>query len=178
MTLYPIPVNFFNEITNLSWCDIKWGVENSLIALDVVIKKAEEKVLSEYYTKAELELSFLIPDDSYVLDDMAALLNELCPKFEDDECLIIKKTWLYIALSWLWMNRENFEDPLGIVESIYANFGYPNEIANFIKYMPPTDGYDPLIHSDRENMNRLMDNWKIYLQKSSLNFKELVNNSL
>ncbi len=37
---------------------------------------------------------------------------------------------------------------------------------SFIKYMPPTDRYDPSL-SYAENINRLMKNWESYLQKSA-----------
>ncbi len=77
----------------------------------------------------------------------------------------------YILLSWLWINRESFEDPLDEVESIYTDFDYPAEIESFIKYIPPTDGYDPSLYSYAENINRLMKNWEIYLQKGADIFK-------
>lgn len=56
------------------------------------------------------------------------------------------------------------------MERIYTDFDYPAEIDNFIKYMPPTDGYDPL-YSHAENINRLMKNWENYLQQSALKYK-------
>lgn len=168
MNLYPIPADFINEKVNLSWCDIKWGYENNLITSELPIKKAENIVLTEIYTKAELELSFLIPNQS---NDIFPFLNELCPSFKEDEYAIISQKWLYVILSWLWMNRASFEDPLDEVENIYTSFDYPAEMDSFIKYMPPTDGYDPSLYSYAENINRLMKNWESYLQKSAEKYK-------
>ncbi|ENU47968.1 DUF2247 family protein [Acinetobacter nosocomialis] len=166
MNLYPIPADFINEKVTLSWCDIKWGYENNLITCELPIKKAENIVLTEIYTKAELELSFLIPSES---DDIVPFLNELCSETNEDS--MIREKWLYILLSWLWINRESFEDPLDEVESIYTDFDYPAEIESFIKYIPPTDRYDPSLYSYAENINRLMKNWEIYLQKGADIFK-------
>ncbi|MFH3829085.1 DUF2247 family protein [Acinetobacter nosocomialis] len=166
MNLYPVPADFINEKVTLSWCDIKWGYENNLITCELPIKKAENIVLTEIYTKAELELSFLIPSES---DDIVPFLNELCSETKEDS--IIREKWLYILLSWLWINRESFEDTLDEVESIYTDFDYPAEIESFIKYIPPTDGYDPSIHSHTENINHLMSNWEKYLQKSAIRFQ-------
>ncbi|MFW1781536.1 DUF2247 family protein [Acinetobacter seifertii] len=162
MNLYPIPADFINQKVNLSWCDIKWGYENNLITSELPIKKAENIVLTEIYTKAELELSFLIPNQS---NDIFPYLNELCSETNEDST--IREKWLYILLSWLWLNRESFEDPLDEVESIYTDFAYPAEMNSFIKYMPPTDRYDPSLYSYAENINRLMKNWESYLQKSA-----------
>ncbi|MEQ1343763.1 DUF2247 family protein [Acinetobacter seifertii] len=168
MNLYPIPADFINEKVNLSWCDIKWGYEKNLLTSEIPIKKAENIVLTEIYTKAELELSFLIPSES---DDITPFIHELCPSFKEDEYAIISQKWLYVILSWLWMNRASFEDPLDKVESIYTDFDYPVEMDSFIKYMPLTDGYDPSLYSYTENTNRLMKNWESYLQKSALKYK-------
>ncbi|MDP7774142.1 DUF2247 family protein [Acinetobacter nosocomialis] len=166
MNLYPIPADFINEKVTLSWCDIKWGYENNLITCELPIKKAENIVLTEIYTKAELKLSSFIPSES---DDIFPFLNELCSETNEDS--MIREKWLYILLSWLWINRESFEDPLDEVESIYTDFDYPTEIESFIKYIPPTDGYDPSLYSYAENINRLMKNWEIYLQKGADIFK-------
>ncbi|MEQ1137048.1 DUF2247 family protein [Acinetobacter seifertii] len=166
MNLYPIPADFINEKVNLSWCDIKWGYENNLITSELPIKKAENIVLTEIYTKAELELSFLIPNQS---NDIFPFLNELCSETNEDST--IREKWLCILLSWLWIKRESFEDPLDEVESIYTDFAYPAEMDSFIKYMPPTDRYDPSLYSYAENINCLMKNWESYLQKSAEKYK-------
>ncbi|MEO4207065.1 DUF2247 family protein [Acinetobacter pittii] len=168
MNLYPIPADFINEKVNLSWCDIKWVYEKNLLTSEIPIKKAENIVLTGNYTKAELELSLLIPSES---KNITLFINELCPTFKEDEYENISQKWLYVILSWLWINRENFEDPLDEVESIYTDFDYPAEMDSFIKYMPPTDGYDPSLYSHAENINRLMKNWENYLQHSALMYK-------
>ena len=85
--------------------------------------------------------------------------------------MITSQKWLYVILSWLWINRESFKDPLDEVESIYTNFDYSVEMDSFIRYMPPTVGYDPSLHSYTENINRLMKNWENYLQKGADIFK-------
>ncbi|WPP90092.1 DUF2247 family protein [Acinetobacter pittii] len=168
MTLFPIPADFIDEKVTLSWCDIKWGYENNLLTSEIPIKKAENSLLTGDYTKAELELSFLIPSES---NDITPFINELCPNFKEDEYAITNQKWLYVILSWLWINRASFEDPLDEVERIYTDFDYPAEINNFIKYMPPTDGYNPSLYSYAENINRLMKNWENYLQQSALKYK-------
>ncbi|MDI3438735.1 DUF2247 family protein [Erwinia sp. V90_4] len=162
MNLYPIPFDFIDKSAHLSWCDIKWGCENNLITSDVPIKKAEKNVLTGSYTNPELELSFVILGE---VNHVSPFLKELCSELELKDDQMTKKKWLFIVLSWLWNNRNSFEDPLAEVEKIYADFDYPSEIEGFIKYMPPSDGYDPSKHSHMENINHLMDKWKNYLEK-------------
>ncbi|MFD1801031.1 DUF2247 family protein [Mixta tenebrionis] len=167
MNLYPIPFDFIDKNIRLSWCEVKWGYENSLITSEVPVKKAEKIVLTECYTKPELELSFIMPGEKNNIDP---LLKELCSEIKQNGQSAIRKKWLYIVLSWLWKNQGCFDDPLGEVENIYAHFDYPGEIEGFIKYMPPNDGYDPSKHTEAENINHLMDKWRNYLVKESNTF--------
>jgi len=168
MNLYPIPFDFIDENFHLSWCEVKWGYENSFITSDVPIKKAEKNVLTGCYTSTELELSFVVPSESNYI---GPFLKDLCSECEQKEDLKIKRKWLFIVMSWLWDNRNGFDDPLAEVEIIYADFDYPSEVEGFIKYMPPSDGYDPSMHSQIENINHLMSKWKNYLEKGSAVFK-------
>jgi len=169
MTLYPVPYDFIVKNTHLSWCDVKWGYENNLIASDVPIKMAEQIVLTGSYIDSELELSFLMPESS---NEVSLFLEKLCTGFEQDNDSTIRQKWLFIVLSWLWNNRASFADPLSEVEIIYADFDYPAEIEGFVKYMPPSDGYDPSTHSQTENMNHLMENWVNYLEEKFVEYKK------
>lgn len=168
MSIYPIPFEFIEGNVKLSWCDIKWAYEHNLIKAYVPIKEAEKKVLAGNYSDAELNLSFLSPEQQ---EDIMSCLNVICSKVEGVDESKIKRKWLFITLGWLWDNRGSFSEPLGEVENIYSDFGYPVEMESFIKYIPPSDGYDPSIHTYEENIERLMGNWEFYLKKESATFK-------
>ncbi|MBC1501252.1 DUF2247 family protein [Listeria weihenstephanensis] len=45
-----------------------------------------------------------------------------------------------IEKEWLFDIRQEFEDPFGMVEEIYADFDYPEEIAKIVRYMPVSAG--------------------------------------
>jgi len=168
VNLYPIPSEFIYSMTSLSWCDIKFGCEYKFIIQNIPIKKAEDTVLTGIYTTAELDLSFQLPDCC----DVVPFLKELCLTSELDDESMIKRKWLFIILSWLWENRNNFNEPLAEVESIYADFSYPSEIESFVRYMPATDGYNSLAHTKEKNINRLMSHWVKYLDRNILIFKK------
>lgn len=168
MELYPIPANFVDSLLQLTWCDVKWGYENKLINFDLVIIKAEKIVTSGNYSKEELELSFTLKNE---YDNDSSFPDNLCLSTNEDEIIESREKWLYLTLSWLWINRDKFNDPLSEVEKIYADFEYPVEIEGFIRYMPPIDDYDPSMYSQEENTNRLMNIWKKYLDDSELKFR-------
>jgi hypothetical protein len=69
-------------------------------------------------------------------------------------------------LRWLYDNRDRFPDPLQEVAEVYADFGYPESISGFVKYLPPSDGYQPELHTKEENQQRLYQHWREYLDKA------------
>lgn len=76
---------------------------------------------------------------------------------------VIRKIWLYLILRWLFENRERAADPFALVDELYSDFDYPDEIAPFVRYMPPEDGYDPSKHSETENYDHMLQQWRDYL---------------
>lgn len=48
----------------------------------------------------------------------------------------IKEKWLYLILKWLYKNRSKYKDPLAIVEELYEEFEYPEDMKTFVRYMP------------------------------------------
>lgn len=67
-----------------------------------------------------------------------------------------------IILSWIFENKDNIQDPLMLVEKIYADFDYPEEIYDLIRYNVPKDGCRPQDYSKKENTQRLMKKFKNY----------------
>ncbi|WP_447868032.1 DUF2247 family protein [Rahnella bonaserana] len=168
INLYPIPYNFIISFVELSWFDIKWGYDHGIVNAEVPVKNAERIVLKGKYTTLELELSFRTQNEP---DEISQILSDLCDEYKNTADSITNRKWLFVTLSWLWSNLDEYEDPLGEVENIYAAFNYPENIDDFIRYMPPSDGYDPSKHTQLENTSRLLDNWRRYLEIESAVFK-------
>ena len=80
---------------------------------------------------------------------------------------IAKDKWLYLSLASLFENKEYMDDPLSVVEDIYADFEYPPEIQSFVRYMPATDNYAPRDHTAEENNERLMGLFEAFLNQIS-----------
>jgi hypothetical protein len=66
------------------------------------------------------------------------------------------ETWLCILLAWLFENRRSVDDPLGLVEEIYADFEYPKKVAAFVRYMPSDE---PPLGTKEQNEERLIRKW-------------------
>jgi len=90
--------------------------------------------------------------------DIAKLVSALVAHVPGNSEQDARLTWMRILLAWAYEKRSSFSDPLGIVEQIYADFGYPDEIRHLIRYNPPEDagaegGEDSLLRRWGEYVN-------------------------
>lgn len=140
----------------LSWKDILWGYENNYLIWSDVVKYAQKLMHSDNRDERIIRLSLINKSTLFklkpTLECLASSMEGYSPEI-----------WLYIILNDLFHRKHEFEDPLGEVEKIYADFDYPEEIESFVRYMPPADGYIPAEHSHEENISRLYSNWEKYL---------------
>jgi hypothetical protein len=79
--------------------------------------------------------------------------------------------WRYCILKEFDAAIQNNEALLIEIEGVYAFFGYPDDMAELIYYMPPKDLnlYDPSKHTYEENCQRLINNFHAFLEKEKIN---------
>ena len=147
-----------NKYGPLSWREIEWGIKRELIDWDIVKDMAFERISSE--SDQPNELAILSTDDPIEL--ISAVRNLASSEPQEMETGMRSK-WLRIVLAELFILRNEVADPLAEVERIYADFGYPEEIESFVRYMPASGGYDPQQHTHQENIDRLYRNWSNYV---------------
>jgi hypothetical protein len=71
------------------------------------------------------------------------------------------RKWLFLQLKAAYDEREWLNDPLGVVEEIYADFDYPLAVAPFVRYMPLRPGDEP-------GVGPLMAKWADYLDREGV----------
>ncbi|GFN32158.1 hypothetical protein PCURB6_24180 [Paenibacillus curdlanolyticus] len=64
---------------------------------------------------------------------------------------------------------DKFPDPLEMVEAIYADFDYPEEISNFVRYMPVQQ---PISNSIETNVQSLYKNWEMFLKEEKMKYSK------
>jgi hypothetical protein len=164
-----LPTEFLLNKIPLSWDEILYGIENSFIGAKTAVDFAIDRISKKDSTnQKELELAGLLKDEFYKISDLVTGLAENEERRNENE---IKMKWLFLILSWVYVNREQYEDPLGIVEKLYADFDYPEEISEFVRYMPVQGDYNPGDHSQEENENRIYNLWHDYLNKYEMKKK-------
>ena len=79
-----------------------------------------------------------------------------------------KRVLRYMILDYARNNSSNTKSLLEFAEEVYADFGYPEEMSSFIIYMPVSDDYKPSLHTEEENLNRLIHNFDKFMANEFL----------
>jgi hypothetical protein len=159
-----IPYAFVKDRARVNWQDVRFGLVNQLLDSEAPIEKAiDEAGVSESPSDALFDL--IASSD---VDQTQGLVDELAKReatASEDE---IRGKWLYIVLAWLFEHRAAIDDPLRHVEQVYADFGCPDEIATFVRYMP-MDG--PELGAPQLDERRLFERWGAYVDDASRRYR-------
>lgn len=149
----------------MSWRDVRFGLVNELLDAQAVIEMAVDRVgETEDPSSPLMELAGAGKDEPLV-ELVQALAGSEAPRSEEE----IRNKWLYLVLAWIYEHRMEDPDPLQRVEEVYADFGYPEHIASFVRYMP-IEGPD--LGSREANERRLFERWRRYLDDAAASLRE------
>lgn len=164
------PTSYILEKVHLMWAEVLWGYEHEFLNLSSVVEIAVNSLVESSDAPLVIELAGLTEKDYWRVKE---ILRELSDDTSSPTTGYEFKKWLYLVLDWIYTNLDSFADPLAKVEEVYADFNYPQEMEQFIRYMPETDSsYDPSKHTLEENYQRLYQKWREYLIQAK---KELGN---
>jgi hypothetical protein len=142
----------FSEAPWLSWGDIKYGLDRGFLNSTGVVEYAVKRLSSESPAE-QYELACLSGDDG---NDVQECVSRLAVKDVRDVGGA-EKAWMFLIFLWVFINRDKYQDPLGVVEELYADFDYPESIASIVRYMP---AIDPSL----EGENQLFKDWSDILE--------------
>jgi hypothetical protein len=150
---------------DLQWSDVIWGVEHGLLTWKDVRNFALYRLSNPQSTTFDVENSIVAlgkDNASEIMDLARDAASYNSPIVVDQQ----NEKWLFLLLKWAYENRSSIPYPLGVVDELYADFGYPENLEPFVAFLPPKDGWEPLKHTAQENEERLFRNWESYLKSS------------
>jgi hypothetical protein len=158
-----VPYSFIRQRTRLSWSEVKYGIEEGILqpreAIDVAMDALELGASSEHV----LALASSSADDP-LLERVAHLASQETP----GNIRAIQRKWAFLVLAWVNKHKNAYGDPLDIVEKLYADLDYPEELAPLVRYMPSDE---PDLGSKELNEQRLLQKWASYLQEEARHFR-------
>ena len=156
---FEIPLTFIRSRSHLTWREVEFGLQHGWLSDDTAIDLGIDRVTAGDDSPDVVELASVLPREKYKVSQIVRRLAERDPECSRDK-------WLFLLLAWLYEHRETVEDPLAVVEQLYADFGYPEEIAGFVRYMPAQD-------PSRVGEPYLFDAWQRYLDTVARNYAPL-----
>jgi len=152
---YQIPSGYVLDRVVPTGAEIACGVTQGWLspgdAVAIAVEKLDRGCL---LTPPEERLALLLADD---LDEVPALVSELVVGYEPTE--LRERLWLFLALDWLADHRGDFEDPYEVIEMLYADFDYTDEIAGLVRWMPMAEG-------GSTGLAAINERWQSYLDST------------
>ncbi|MFW0786626.1 DUF2247 family protein [Gordonia sp. CPCC 206044] len=144
LVTFEIPAGFIAERVVLTPAELGYGHLHQWISAEGVVALALSGVAADSEPMLAVEqLSLLLSDE---LDRVPELVTQLNP---DDAAI-----WVYLTVAWVTEHPADFDDePLQVLDKLYADFGYPGEMEGFVTYMPAPDGTEPGMVGLRERLD-------------------------
>lgn len=157
-----IPYEYVKKLIDVTWNDILFAIEYGFMIRKSAIEHAFHVIGCDPNPPQNVIDLAWAKDNNAIFLHLDKITNS---KVRDDG--VCKKKFLYLILNWVYENKSQYPDPLGMVEVIYADFGYPTEISEFVRYMPAKE---PIFDSVDENIDRLFLMWKSYLEQEKIRY--------
>lgn len=146
-----------SKLGGLTWQDALFGLENQLID-----PRAIQELAVTDLDQPEPPASLIELATSETHDPVLDQVRDLAERESIQADSLSSRRWLYLVLAWLFEHRDQLPDPLQAVETVYAEFDYPEDVAGFVRYMPSDD---PDLADRQLNEERLIGKWGRYLSE-------------
>lgn len=163
-------INVKNPFIN--WNLLYYGIDRDLLSPDTANEYASEYLESNPEENNPFIIDLLIVEGESK-SKVISTLNKLIREFNVEETARVLR---YVITDNLKSISKDSHSLLSVLEDIYEDFDYPEDMESFISYMPVTDkSYDPLKHSKEENIARLIEKFDIFLEKEKNFINDLHN---
>ena len=156
--------NYISSLVVMTWFDILFGINEGFLNSEAAFEHAYNIIEKEENpSQKTLDLAFLSQNES-IYPLIEKLVND--ENYQDKQ--LTREKYLFAVLNWVYENQNLFVEPLSAVECIYADFDYPENISEFIRYASNSEAD---LGSLELNLKRIHDKWENYLEKEKEKWK-------
>jgi hypothetical protein len=132
---FTIPADFVSSRVTLTREELVCGYRKGWLTPTAVAELAGGVFPALSGLPAEEEMLYLLPSE--IADKVSAAVDA-----EDVDCENSErnKVWLYLALAQLYERRDTVSGFFQVIEMIWSDHDYPEEMSGFIYYIPPPPG--------------------------------------
>ena len=158
---FNIPADFVLKHAIPTRAEIAYGFRDGwLLPADVVAVALAKYEASVPMSNTEVELALLLSDDLDRVDELTEALEIL-----DEPLEARARLWLFLALAWVLEHLGDFDDPFEVVEMLYADFDYPDEITGLVRFMPAEGG-------QAVGLRAIEERWRQYVSRVAAEYRE------
>lgn len=148
--MFKVPSTFLARLRDpVDWSDLRYAYENQLVDGQALIDHAC-RVLSETECDDDNVLAIASARET---DELKPLLDRVV-SYEDYTPEQARKWALILAA---FISESDVADKLEAIEEVYSSIDYPEELAEFIRYMPMNG---PDLGSKEANESRMLESLK------------------
>jgi hypothetical protein len=141
--------------------EMAYGFSERFLSRSGVVDVALAKLEAGFeLSPAEERIALLLSDEFDRVDKLVDDLHDGSEPLEKHA-----RFWLLLVLAWVLEHRDEFDDPLGVVELVYADFDYPEEIEGLVRFMP-------LQPSQEGGVAALMRRWGAFVDRVTDEYRE------
>lgn len=164
--LNPLSMVFAYEyvinLVPLNWNDILFAVENNFLAHQTAIEHAIEVVQKNEKVPGEvLELACMLQHEAEFPYDVYQLVNKLATSQRSDNYSDSREKFLYVSLNWVYEHKDDYCNPIEVVDILCDEINYPDEVKNLCSFMPTSE---PEINTLNSTTERLLGRLLRYLE--------------
>lgn len=155
-----------SALCDVGWQDVMFAVEGGYMGWRAILDHAMA-ILEEGSSEELFELASMrsFPDTADKLDAID-LAERLTPVSGDAAIFAARDKTAYAALAWLYANRGRVDrDPVDIIEAVYADLWYPDDLACLVPWMPGKAGPNAFPSGAGWNLEA---EWERYLKNAAV----------
>ncbi|MCR9232378.1 DUF2247 family protein [Gimesia chilikensis] len=146
-----VPSKFLTRLREpVDWSDLKYAYDNQLVDGQAVIDHACH-ILSESGRDNDDVLAIASARET---DELKPLIDRVVGSLEHSNEHSLK--WALILAAFI--SEADVPDKLEAIEDVYSSFDYPEELAQFVCYMPMNG---PDLGSKEANENRMLESLRM-----------------
>ena len=163
--MYKINTKKYLDILSID--SLCWGVENDIIAPELVMEYANEYLNKNPDCDSPKLIDLLILDACTKENVLEIINNKSDKRNAEKEKRIIR----YVILQDIFEETDDTEKLLELIENVYVDFGYPADMDKFIPYMPAEDEDEILNYTEAERIQHLLYNFQAFLKEEYICLK-------
>lgn len=151
-----ISLEYAMKLVPINWVDIQFAVINNYFNIESAIEYAMYLIGVDQSSELIIELAGERADKLTKEEVLSNYIYKFVENASYEEMQCAKDKMLYIVMHYLYENKYLFENSFKVVEIVYDDFGFPEDIKKVVSYIPSENEigeYDNLFYK----------NWREYL---------------